>query len=84
MEEKSQWYNNKELYEMLLGLKDELKETRAAVQKYNGLRADLNHCMTDILAIKQQAVGRYSVGKAIRDWGGWIVAVVSFIYLLMR
>lgn len=35
--EKEQWYSNKELYEMIDGLRDDLKDTTTAVKKYNGL-----------------------------------------------
>ena len=33
-----QWYNNKELFEMIDALKDEMSQTRALIKEYNGLR----------------------------------------------
>lgn len=44
--EQREWYSNKDLYEMLQGLKDdiatlrkEMTETRTLIRDYNGLRA---------------------------------------------
>jgi hypothetical protein len=49
--EKGQWYNNKELYEMLVEVSKKLEKTNAELAKtqvmirdYNGLRERLNHC----------------------------------------
>lgn len=79
-----EWYSNKELFEMFQGLKDELKITRDAVKKYNDIRSNLNDVMTRLTAIEERAIGRYSVGKAIREWGGWLVAVFSFLFALYK
>lgn len=45
MNEGNQWYSNKELFEMLNGLKIELVETQSQMRKYNDLRATLNDVM---------------------------------------
>ena len=79
-----EWYSNKELFEMFQALKDELKITRDAVRKYNDIRINLNSVMERVTAIEQRAIGRYNVGKAIREWGGWIVAILSFWFTLHR
>jgi len=87
MSEKStekEWYSNKELFEMFQGLKEELKITRDAVKKYNNIRNNLNDVMERLAAIEQRAIGRYGVGKAIREWGGWIVGVLSFLFALYK
>ena len=79
-----EWYSNKELFEMFQGLKEELKITRDAVRKYNDIRINLNSVMERLTAIEQRAIGSYNVGKAIREWGGWIVAVLSFLFTLLK
>jgi septal ring factor EnvC (AmiA/AmiB activator) len=86
-----QWYNNKELFEMIQELKTEIKltttemaRTREIVAKYNGLREQIEACKDKIEAIEHQAQGRYSFGKAIREWGGWLVAIASFLYAVLR
>jgi len=79
------WYTNKELFEMLLGVKQEvsglradvaalrseLTATRESLRQYNGLRERLQ-------ALEHQAIGRASIGRSIREWGGWIIAILSF------
>lgn len=84
-----QWYTNRDLFEMVQKLADDTKDlrselriTREAVRKYNNLRETIDNVAERIDAIEQQAVGRYTVGKAIREWGGWIIAVVTFLYLI--
>lgn len=79
-----EWYTNKELFEMFQELKGELKITTEAVKRYNNIRHDLNSVMERLLAIEQQAVGRYTTGKAVREWGGWVVAIVSVLVTLKK
>lgn len=45
MNEGNQWYSNKELFEMLNGLRMDLVETQSQMKKYNDLRATLNDVM---------------------------------------
>ncbi len=84
MENNKEWYSNKELFEMFQSLKEELKLTIEAVKRYNGIRNDLNNVMKRLLAIEQQAVGRYTVGRALREWGGWAVALISCFATLKK
>lgn len=86
-----QWYTNKELFEMVQGLKEdmqamsqELKQTREIVARYNSLREELENCKDRIDALQNQAIGRYSVGDAVVRWGGWLVAVGTLILSVMR
>ena len=81
-----EWYTNKQLFEMLQGLKDDMAETRVelaatreSVRRYNGLREDLEDVRTRVTAIEQQGVGRARVGSAIREWGSWIMALSSLV-----
>lgn len=89
--EKEQWYTNKDLYEMVASLtremdnlRTDLRSTGEAVKRYNNLREQLNDCLTRVAAIELKAVGRYDTGKAIREWGGWIIGAVSFLLLLKQ
>lgn len=77
-----QWYSNKELFEMINGLKSDLAETRQAVREYNDLRQSLNDCIRRVTDIEQRGIGKQSVEQAILRWGPWIIAVVSFGYAM--
>jgi hypothetical protein len=79
-----QWYTNKELYEMVIGLKDDLQETRVLIQQYNGLRKRLDACDATLADLVSQAKGRATVGNAIRSWGGWIFGLISMILALLK
>lgn len=63
---------------MFQGLKDELKETRSVIKEYNGLRKLVNDLMADMGAIKSAQLERYNVGRTIREWGGWVIGLLSF------
>lgn len=83
-EKEQQWYTNKELYEMLQGLKADLQETRLLIKQYNGLRQRIDSCEGLITDLVSQARGRASVGNAIRAWGGWLFAVISLLITLAK
>lgn len=82
MTETEQWYSNKELFEMINGLKTDLSETRRVVSEYNNLRRSLNDCIQRVINIEQQGVGKKSVEKAILSWTPWIISIVSIISAL--
>lgn len=98
MEEKEQWYTAKDLFEMVQelqkGVKDlstqlqltslEMKQTRDIVAKYNGLREEIKTCGDRIDTLENQSIGARNVMKAIREWGGWIVAILALINALIR
>jgi hypothetical protein len=77
VDEEKDWYGNKELYEMIQGLKDDLQETRTAVQRYNGLRQDLADTMKRIAAMEEQKTGRGQVWEGIRLWIPWAIALLT-------
>ena len=91
------WYSNKELFERLGSLKDdfaelrsEMKETRALIKNYNGLREEIaqmreeNEIMKDqIQVILAKNDEKKSVMQGFRDWGGWVIAIGTFIVLLL-
>lgn len=78
------WYTNKDIYEMVMGLKDDLHETRTLIKEYNGLREKLNQCTIEIAEIKSVAAGRSGVATGIRVWGGWIVGILSLILAIIK
>ena len=89
-EKDPQWYTNKDLYEMIATLKVELATTLRVIREYNGLREQittqakrtaaiedgLSDVQLHISGCQNYAKGKSAVGQAIRDWGGWIVAIV--------
>lgn len=79
MTEKKQWYDNKDLFEMIQDLRDELKTTSKLVKEYNNLRGTLNDLIRRVTSMEEQAAGRHSVGKSIREWGGWIIGLIMFL-----
>lgn len=77
-----EWYSKKELYEMIGGLKVDLMETQRVVKEYNNLRKELNSVIKRLTALEERRAGRLETGKLIREWGGWLVAVVTLLYAL--
>lgn len=90
MPDKNQWYTNKDLFEQISGMQSEfhslrtdMKETRHMIRQYNGLREEIANIDRKVNDMQARARGRSSVGKAIREWGGWLIAVVSLILLFL-
>ena len=79
-----EWYSNKDLFEMFGELKGELARTIAAVKEYNGLRECLNDVLTRVERIETKSNERKQVGDTIREWGGWILAIVVFLYTVLK
>lgn len=82
MGDQEQWYTNKELFEMISGLKDDLIETRKVVREYNDLRRSLNDCIRRVSDIEQRNIGKQNVEQAILRWTPWAIAVVSAVAAL--
>lgn len=89
-EEMSQeWYSNKELFERLGGLKDdvaelrsEMKETRALIKNYNGLREEIEALKEKVHNMETSNSAKKSVMHSFRDWGGWFIAVITLFYVM--
>lgn len=67
-------------------LSAELQRTTEIIKKYNGLREEIEELRKEIVEIQKREaerqakeLERHSVGKAVRDWGGWIIAFIMFI-----
>lgn len=90
MGDQEQWYTNKELFEQITSMKEDfqefrsdLRETRNVIKKYNGLREELGALKQEVQNMKAMTKGRQSVGEAIRQWGGWLFALVTLVVLLI-
>lgn len=62
------------------GLRAELAQTRESIRRYNGL-------WEKVAALErqaQQAAGRAAVGRGIREWGGWALALLSTTITLIK
>lgn len=86
-----QWYTNKELFEQLNAmqkdfhdLRSEMRQTREVIKKYNGLREEIGMMKEKIHRMEARAQGRLSVSEAIRNWGGWLFALVTLIILIYQ
>ncbi|MDI6840425.1 MAG: hypothetical protein QMD71_06240 [bacterium] len=68
----TQWYSNKDLFEMLNSLKNDLRETQLEMRKYNDLRRTLNDVMesqeklTKIVECTVSDLTKLKAGKAGR------------------
>ena len=75
----SEWYDNKDLFEMINGLKEDLQETREVIQKYNGLRQTQGQMKEDIQCLKnwqQQTQGHKEGKKDMSYWIKWAVILL--------
>lgn len=80
----NQWYTNKDLFELIGELQKDMLETRTTIKKYNGLYSKLAEVKNTVDDMQAQQKGRNSVGSAIRNWGGWIFGLASFLVLLSK
>jgi len=85
-----EFFSNRELYEMfnqsiselrseLADFKNDLKETRRVVKKYNELRENINYLNERILTIEQRDHGYSEVMQSIKSWGGYIIALLTLL-----
>lgn len=79
MDEQGNWYSNKELFESIIALKDDLKETRHIIKQYNGLREKIETVEDKVKHIETMTEAKSGFGQAIRDWGGWIIATLALL-----
>jgi hypothetical protein len=82
------FYNNRELYEMIMPeinqLKTELKETRSIIKKYNGLRKRICDIEEEVQVERGKNEGKDDLLLKLKDWSGWIVAVITLIVYLIE
>lgn len=97
-DESNQWYTNKELFERLGDLKDdvselrtEMKETRALIKSYNGLREEIEKMREENEDIKTQVqvmiskeLSKNHTLDEVRNWAGWLFGLITLLVLLYR
>ena len=82
MDEQGNWYTNKELFELISALKDDLKETRHIIKQYNGLREKIEVMEKKVGHIETLEEARNGFGQSVRDWGGWVFGFITLMVLL--
>lgn len=78
-----EWYTNKELFEMIQGLAGEMKQTRDLIKKYNNLHKTVQEHEKYIATQLGRGKGMKSIESAILQWGGWFIAVITFVYAVL-
>lgn len=79
-----EWYSNKELFEKIQSLAEDMKETRELIRRYNNLYKTVKEHDCYIKEQQGKGKGRKSIESAIVTWGGWLAAVGSIIYTTLR
>lgn len=74
-----EWYSNKELFEQIQALRSEMHETRTLIKQYNGLREEVEDVREKMIKIEAISTGKNKVLEAIRNWGGWAVAIIALV-----
>ena len=79
-----QWYTNKDLFEQIMSLRSELEKTRSMIKEYNGLREEVQSMEKRFIEHEAKNQGKSIVAKGIKEWGGWIVAILALIVNLLK
>jgi len=74
-----EWYSDKDIFEMIQGLKADLSETRITIKRYNGLWEKFEGMDMRLNNIEQRKIGRISANKSFREWGGWLFGGCSIV-----
>ena len=82
---KEDWYDNKELYEMMVDLSKglektntELSKTQVLIRDYNGLRERLDKCEQKIVESTGKTTGSKDMWGYIVGGIGLIMALISY------
>ena len=82
------FYSNREIFEKLTDkiedLSKELTETQRVVKEYNGLRKQLNQVCIDVARMQAQGIGKNILAEGIVRYGGWVLAIASFLFAVLR
>lgn len=86
-----EWYSNKELFEQIQALRGEMQETRNLIKQYNGLREEYHDLKGEMevvqelmVKIEAESIGKNKVFEAIRNWGGWAVAIIALVLNFLK
>lgn len=81
-----EWYNNKELYEMQVGLSKkmealsaELGKTQVMIREYNGLRERLDRCEQRVDQVEGAAKGSRDMWGYVVGGIGLLLALISYV-----
>jgi hypothetical protein len=84
-ERREQWYGNKEIYDMLMGLKEEIsevrfemRETKILIRDYNGLRSIVQDCKERL----DLATGQANQSKSIWEKTGYLVGAAGLTFAI--
>lgn len=79
-----QWYTNKDLFEQIMGLRSDLEETRSMIKEYNGLREEVHNIEKRFVEHEAVSKGKSKVAQGIKEWGGWIVAILALAVNIIK
>ena len=93
-EEKDKFYSNREIYEMLMGEKDErlrltqeLSLTRESIKKYNGLLEKIINHEERLRTLEDKDTekeGKSKLWDGIKNYSVWIIGLITFGYWLAQ
>jgi len=83
-EERDQWYTNKDLFEQIMELQQDMKETRSVINKCNDLYEKVNYLKVRIDQVEYRRLNKTDFVNSIRQWGGWIFALITLIFLAIK
>ena len=76
----SDWYTNKQLFEMLSDVRKELGETRDMIRKYNGISGRIGDVECLIKETAEKAEAKEAEKKGDWKWTlGWSIAALSLV-----
>src|SRR5699024_7804191 len=85
------WFDNKELYLLINDLQKDMQETRSMIRKYNGLydkvesvKYDIDEVKSEVDEIKAVQQGKKDFSESIKSWSGWVVAILTFVFMLIK
>ena len=95
--EKEQWYSNKDLFEKIQKLSDELQETRQLVVKYNNLveklyrveekteenTREVKNLANEVNEMKYTTKGKSSAYEMVRNWTPWLITIATILYAFL-
>jgi len=86
-EAQEQWYTNRDIFEMVQGLKEdmrdlreEMRETKTLIRDYNGLRKKL----VEVELRLEQSQGKEQGSKTVWGYIVGVVGILAFLYSLIK
>ncbi|WP_156290798.1 hypothetical protein [Oceanobacillus salinisoli] len=68
----------------IISLQSEMQQTRDTIKKYNGLREQIETLKKEVTEMKAKTSGKVTTLTAIKDWGGWVVAILMLIVNIIQ